>query len=181
MSCGTESRAFLAWFLENYYCLEEIEVDDALCDGHADKGIDGIYLNEQLRQIDIFQVTLFSANQKTQGDAKLKQFVGAISQFNTASNAEAIIASGNEELKAIAKRIKLVDHIADGYEVRGIYITNGTADDSAKTYLATQPSLILYDGIRLQNEFVTINRTDPIASPKSFDIVGVPSFAFGWD
>jgi hypothetical protein len=28
----TDSQAFLAWFLENYYRLEETEVDDSICD-----------------------------------------------------------------------------------------------------------------------------------------------------
>jgi len=50
---GTESRAFLAWFLENYYRLEETEIYDSVCDGVNDKGIDGIYVNGELRQIDI--------------------------------------------------------------------------------------------------------------------------------
>ncbi|HEY8993227.1 MAG TPA: hypothetical protein VIM71_00965, partial [Lacunisphaera sp.] len=40
---GTESRAFLAWFLENYWRLDETEVFDAVCDGSGDKGVDGIY------------------------------------------------------------------------------------------------------------------------------------------
>jgi hypothetical protein len=46
----TESRQFLAWFLENYYRLEESEIDDCICDGNYDKGVDGVYVNEQLAQ-----------------------------------------------------------------------------------------------------------------------------------
>ena len=44
----TESRQLLAWFLENYYRLEESEVDDCICDGPDDKGLDAIYANETL-------------------------------------------------------------------------------------------------------------------------------------
>jgi hypothetical protein len=44
----TESRALLAWFLENYYRLDEMEVGECICDGRYDKGIDGIYVNDQL-------------------------------------------------------------------------------------------------------------------------------------
>ena len=55
---GTESRAFLAWFLENYYRLDETEIYDSVCDGPNDKGFDGVYVNEQLRQIDMLQVTI---------------------------------------------------------------------------------------------------------------------------
>lgn len=35
----TESRQFLAWFLENYYRLDQMEVSDCICDGQYDKGI----------------------------------------------------------------------------------------------------------------------------------------------
>jgi len=48
MTQRTESRQFLAWFLENYYRLDETELEDCICDGTDDKGIDGIYVNEQL-------------------------------------------------------------------------------------------------------------------------------------
>jgi hypothetical protein len=76
----TESRAFLAWFLENYYRLDEMEVSDSICDGRYDKGIDGIYVNEQLAQVDVFQSTLAHGH-KTLGDTSLKEFAGTMSQF----------------------------------------------------------------------------------------------------
>ena len=41
----TNSTAFLHWFLVNLYRLERIEVDDIVCDGHGDKGIDGVYFH----------------------------------------------------------------------------------------------------------------------------------------
>lgn len=58
----TESRQFLAWFLENYYRLEETEVDDCICDGTDDKGLDGIFVNDQLALIDVFQSRLFTTD-----------------------------------------------------------------------------------------------------------------------
>ena len=44
MKQRTESRQFLAWFLENYYRLEDTELEDCICDGTDDKGIDGVYV-----------------------------------------------------------------------------------------------------------------------------------------
>jgi hypothetical protein len=76
----TESRQFLAWFLENFYRLEEGEIDDCICDGNYDKGVDGIYVNEQLARIDVFQSRIVKGN-KTQGDVGLKEFMGTLSQF----------------------------------------------------------------------------------------------------
>src|SRR6266851_5017176 len=79
----TESRQFLAWFLENFYRLEGSEIDDCICDGSYDKGLDGIYVNEQLAQIDVFQAHLVKGK-KTQGDTSLKEFKGTLSQFEDA-------------------------------------------------------------------------------------------------
>lgn len=175
---GTESRAFLAWFLENYYRLDDVEVYDSVCDGKGDKGVDGIYINEGLRQIDIFQVTLLKAEEKTLGDNKLKGFTGAIAQFSNKSNAELTLSSANAELKAIAKRLGLLDRLSEGFAVRGIFVTNAVADVSATSYLGTQTNLVLFDGIRLKQEYITIEKTDPISSQIEFDISNVPSLPF---
>jgi hypothetical protein len=44
--------------------LEELEVQDSICDGTNDKGIDGIYVNSPAKQVDFFQVTLLKAADK---------------------------------------------------------------------------------------------------------------------
>ena len=51
----TESQAFLNWFLENIYRLDETDADDCLCDKINDKGIDGIYVDLTAEEIHIFQ------------------------------------------------------------------------------------------------------------------------------
>jgi hypothetical protein len=175
---GTESRAFLAWFLENYYRLEDTETYDSVCDGRNDKGIDGIYVNEQLQQIDIFQVTIAQAAAKTLGDTKLKEFSGTIAQFADRAKADKILKTANKELQAIAKREDLLKRIEENYEVRGVFVTNANVDTNGTMYLSTQPNLILYDGLRLKNEFVTIDKTDPIATEFSFDVSGIPTMPY---
>src|SRR5215212_1165992 len=82
MKGRTEARAFLAWFLENYYRLEETEAADSICDGRHDKGVDGIYVNDQIGQIDVFQGSV-AQGKKTLGDTALKEFAGSLSQFKT--------------------------------------------------------------------------------------------------
>ena len=69
----------------------------------------------------------------------------------------------------------ITSRIADGYEVRGIFVTNATPDKSAQTYLGTQKNLVIYDGVRLQNEFVSPNKTEPISVEFSFDVSGQPA------
>ena len=64
----TESAAFLHWFLVNIYRLEQIEVDNIICDGQGDKGIDGIYINDNEGCIDILQSKIVQKDTKTLGD-----------------------------------------------------------------------------------------------------------------
>src|SRR6185503_2235062 len=92
MKGRTESRAFLAWFLENYYRLDETEIYDCICDGNYDKGIDGIYVNDQMCQIDIFQTTV-KQGPKTEGDTGLKEFIGTLSQFKDRSSVKSLEAT----------------------------------------------------------------------------------------
>ncbi len=80
----SESRAFLAWFLENYYRLEESELHDCICDGDSDRGIDGIYVNDHFGQIDIFQARLVQ-KKRTIGDSGVRDFVGTLSQLRNAN------------------------------------------------------------------------------------------------
>ncbi len=178
MKGGTESRAFLAWFLENYYRLDDCELYDSICDGHGDKGIDGIYVNEQLKQIDFFQTTIAKDDSKKQGDNKIKSFAASVVQFSTEKNAETVLAVANPELQALAKRLNLVKRIKEGFDIRGIFITNADADSSAKTFLSTHRNIVLYDGVKLKSEFVTIAKTEPIASKFTFDISGQPTLEF---
>jgi hypothetical protein len=110
---GTETRALLSWFLDNYYRLEDVEIQDAVCDGACDKGIDGIYVNPQLHKIDLFQSTIAKSDERTLGDKKLKQFAGAIAQFSSVANAEATLASANQELVKLAQRTELLKCIQD--------------------------------------------------------------------
>ncbi len=79
----TESTAFLHWFLVNIYRLERIEADDVICDGRGDKGIDGIYINENGGYIDVFQSKIVQRENKTLGDTQLKEFIGSLSQLET--------------------------------------------------------------------------------------------------
>ena len=71
-----ESRAFLAWFLEHYYRLEEPTAQDCVCDGPDDKGVDGIYVDDNLERVDILQARLVHNPSKTIGDRSLRELAG---------------------------------------------------------------------------------------------------------
>jgi hypothetical protein len=49
------SIAFLNWFLEHIYRLDQVSAEDAICDKSNDRGIDGIYVDENQLEIHVLQ------------------------------------------------------------------------------------------------------------------------------
>lgn len=169
----TESRAFLAWFLENYYRLEDFDALDCVCDGPDDRGVDGIYLDENLETVHVFQSKLLQNNARTIGDSSLKEFVGTLAQFNDPSFVEDVAeTTTNYELAALIRERELVEKVKQGYEVRGIFLTNAGSDPSATRYAEGQPNLSVYDRDELQRSYIPEGRTDPISRKIEFDVVG---------
>ena len=161
----TESRQFLAWFLENYYRLEETEVSDCICDGPYDKGVDGLYVDDHLVQIDIFQARI-SKTDKTLGDVALKEFAGTLTQFSEADSVRKVArTTKNKELAALIKEARVAEKIDDGYQVFGVFITNAVRDYNATEFLYSNDTMKLFDADALQCAYVSISRTDPINKP----------------
>ena len=169
----TESRAFLAWFLQHFYRLDEIEVHDCICDGQNDQGVDGIYVNDQLDHVDIFQATI-AQGPKTLGDVNLKEFSGSLSQFLDPVSVRHIRESSkNTELVGILKDNDIESKIARGFKVRGIFLTNMERDHNATSFLNVSPHIVLYDRSELNRSYISINKTGPIQTEISFSIANV--------
>ncbi|NJL55364.1 hypothetical protein HC928_09395 [bacterium] len=152
----TESRAFLAWFLENYYRLDEFDAQDAICDGTDDKGVDAIYVYDNLEAIDIFQCKLFQNNSKTLGESSLRDFIGTLSQFQTATFIEMIEGNTtNVELAGLLREQKVAEKVRQGYSVRGVFLTNVIGDQSTRQYLAGHANVQLFDAPELQKLYVS--------------------------
>ncbi|HMD86575.1 MAG TPA: AIPR family protein [Terriglobia bacterium] len=182
VSQRTESRQCLAWFLENYYRLEETEIDDCICDGIDDKGIDGIYVNEQLAQIDVFQSRIKTKPAKTLGDTDLREFYGSLSQFNSERSVRNLEATtGNKELRRTLKDNEIAKKVGENYKVSGIFLTNAKRDGNAIHFLKSATNIILYDEIELEKSYVAIDKTEPISTSVNFDIKGMPymDYPFG--
>jgi hypothetical protein len=110
----TESRQFLAWFLENFYRLEESEVEDSICDGNYDKGVDGVYVNEQLSQIHVFQGRIVKGP-KTLGDVSLKEFMGTVGQFDDERSVRNMQeTTKNAELSGLLQAHDIAAKVAEG-------------------------------------------------------------------
>lgn len=167
----TESRAFLAWFLEHYYRLEHDTAQDAVCDGRDDKGIDGIYVDDNLEIVDVFQSKLFQNPNRTLGDSFLMQFAGTLTQFADPQNVQAIAdTTENIQLRNLIETEEVVRKLRDGYAVRGVFVTNAKNDPVAELFLAGQSSITLYNATRLQQLYVPLGPVDPIQMPVSFDV-----------
>jgi len=169
----TESRAFLAWFLEQYYRLEETDAQDSVCDGTDDKGVDGVFVDDNFERVDIFQSRLVQNNAKTLGDTQLKEFVGTLAQFRDPSRLQKMVQkTTNHEFRNLMVNGHVADKLAKGYSLRGVFITNATRDANAVAYLAGQPNLLLYDAQELQAKYIPSGPTPLISGSASFDIFG---------
>ena len=77
----SESASFLIWYLENYYRLDTLEAVDSVCDQKGDKGVDGIFVNDNDSTITVFQAKISQSSNTTIGDASLREFAGTLKQF----------------------------------------------------------------------------------------------------
>ena len=171
----TESRAFLAWFLENVYRLDPTEAEDCVCDGPDDKGVDGVYVDQDNSRIDIFQAKISHNDAKTIGDTTLKALVGTLAQFESQTTTEALQQStSNVELKHRLEDGKVANLIGQGWSVRGVLVTNSPMDNNASSYLnlGASPRLAVYDRKATRSAYISSDHVRPRAGPTAFDTFG---------
>jgi hypothetical protein len=175
VSGRTESTAFLHWFLVNLYRLDPMEVDDIVCDGHGDKGIDGIYINNNEELIDVFQSKIVQRENKTLGDSQLKEFIGSLDQLTTEEGLESLCSTSNQQLKNL-----LIEHketlISSEYSIRGIFVTNADKDSNADSLLdatASSIKLEVWDKYFISQMYVASAKAIRATSELSFDVFGL--------
>ena len=168
-----ESAAFLMWYLEKYYRLDKQEAIDSVCDNNGDKGVDGIYVNESLGTIDIFQSKIVQSVKKTIGDTVLKEFFGTLSQFENESKLQELLDSaGKAEVASLIKRLDLLNKI-EAYQVRGIFIANTDLSSDGETYISITEDLDFIGKTELENEYISDKKELNIQPETSFDISGL--------
>jgi hypothetical protein len=147
----TQSAALLAWFLHTVWRLDPEDIDDAICDGPGDKGIDGLVVNEDLREITLFQSKHRLRADHGQGDRDLRDLVGAAACFERPEAVDALINSQpNAELLRLLQRNDIRTKVADGSHVsRTVFVTNGVLNHDGSGYVAAMagrlPSLDVWD------------------------------------
>jgi len=173
------SRSFLNWFLENIFCIDDTSADDAICDGHQDKGIDAIYVDELNEEVIIFQSKTVESANKTIGDTSLKEFAGTLRQLSTIENIELMEnGNANETLKKLIGDLKLKIKIKNGFVVKGIFITNALADQNAIEYLSSNDSIKLFDKKKIVEVHIDFEKQGGIKDDFSFNCSHVTPLNF---
>jgi AIPR protein len=167
----------MAWYLENYFHLDETEIQDAICDRSFDKGFDAVYVNKMTERIYAFQNELSkSQGHAVIGDTALKEFYGSLTFLQNGDSVRMLETSVqiNDELKKLLRREKIAEKVESGYEIRGIFLTNRYRNDDAKDYLKHCPIITLVDIPELQQNYVPIDEVISIETPITFNIKSLP-------
>lgn len=168
----TESASFLIWYLENYYRLDSLEAVDSVCDQRGDKGVDGIYVNDNDMTINIFQSKISQSSDSTIGDTLLKEFYGTLSQFSDQNSITNLINTGGDaEVVELVKRLDLINKIKT-HNLQGVFVANIDIDANGLAYLNTTSIISFIGKTQLTNTYISHERTIPIHVPVQFDIVG---------
>ncbi len=132
----TESSAFLVWYIKNFFRLEETEAIQSVCDSINDKGIDGIFLDEDEEQIYIFQSKFSPLSGRDQGDVDIREFISTKEWFKDNSSLKSLLDStASSELKSLIQGLNLTELEIKDFEIRLIFVTNKNFDTNAKEFL----------------------------------------------
>jgi hypothetical protein len=168
----TESAAFLIWYLENYLRLDQIQAVDSVCDQKGDKGVDGIYINEDSNTIEIYQSKISQKKVSSIGDTSLKEFEGTLNQFKDADSIRNLMKSaGKADVAHLIARLDL-ENIIDDYDVKGVFLSNTNLDSNGSDYLKNNASIKFVGKKELVDTFISSSRNARISKPATFDISG---------
>lgn len=132
----TESAAFLIWFLEVLYRLDDTEAQDAVCDRRHDAGMDAIVVSDNSKEIAVFQAKRAKTLPATLGDTDLKDFVGSLAQIASEAAVKKLISTTkNDELKKLLIDGDVASKVAAGYKIRPIFVCNIAANTDASNYI----------------------------------------------
>lgn len=165
-----DNSAFLIWFLKNIFCLGEQESVDSVCDGPRDKGIDGIWIDEDEEEIYIFQSEFSPNDDRNSGDTKIREFSGINTWFTSETQVNLLLVGLiNLELKQRLTLLKISDKIARGYTVNYVYVTNKIFDQNANEYLSTT-TIDAFDNNAIFDKYTYMVETDVANTPKTLSL-----------
>lgn len=159
-----DTAAFLIWFLINYFRIEHQGAIDCVCDQTNDKGIDGIYADEEEEVLYLFQSKFSPRDTQRQGDNDIKNFIGARHWFeNEDTVRELLNSTASHELKSMVQRFRIIDRTH--FKLISVFVTNKHFNRHAKEYISVTPDLETYDSKKLFQEY-TYFADEEISTPK---------------
>jgi hypothetical protein len=169
---SNESRAFLKWFLINYYRLDEDIAEFHICDNPNDKGIDGIYTDDFSNIIFVFQSKYSPKGGADQGDSDLRNFYGVKAWFESPANIESLDNTiANQELKDMVNRLEISTKIEQGWTIVQVFVTNKTFNRDAQDYLSVAgEDYEAWDFIKLFNAYTYAGKDIPVEDKFSFSL-----------
>jgi hypothetical protein len=168
----SESASFLIWYLQNYYRLDPLEAVDAVCDQSQDKGVDGVFVNDNDQTITVFQSKISQKSNSSIGDASLRTFAGTLSQFQSAEKINNLVATaGDAQVARLLKRLDVVNKIAT-HELRGEFLANIDIDQNGRDYLNGDDRITFIGKAKLVSSYISDKRDLPVHAQASFDIFG---------
>jgi len=172
----TESASFLIWYLENYYRLDPLEAVDSVCDQPGDKGVDGIYVNDNDNTIHIFQSKISQNKNSYIGDAYLRAFRGTLSQFSDEDSIENLITTGGEaNVVRLLKDLDLLNKVkTKTHDILGVFISNVDIDANGQSFLNTTPEITFIGKTMMVSTYISDERTTPVPAAAIFDVSGFP-------
>lgn len=168
----SESASFLMWYLEKYYRLDRLDAVDSVCDQRGDRGIDGIFVNDNDQTITVFQARISQRVGRTIGDSSLREFAGTLTQFSDPDSVKNLIdTAGSPQLAALAKRIDLLSRLAT-HDIRGEFVANVEIDQNGADFLRNAQSIKFVGRSSLISTYISQDREIPENPAVSFDIAG---------
>ncbi|HEU0209184.1 MAG TPA: AIPR family protein [Candidatus Binatia bacterium] len=168
----SESGSFLIWYLENYLRLDSVDAVDAICDQSGDKGIDGVYINEDSGTVEVYQSKISQKAGRTIGDTLLKEFAGTLKQFESAGTLHNLVKSaGKADVARLIERLDLIGKVGD-YAIKGVFISNADLDSNGEAYLGSHDGIRFVGKTELTKTFISASRDARITKPALFDVSG---------
>ena len=143
-----------------------------MCDQPGDKGVDGIYLNEDANTIEIYQSKISQKKTKTIGDTLLKEFAGTLKQFESTKTLNNLVASaGKADIAKLVVRLDLANKVGD-YDIRGVFISNSDLNQNGADYLKSHTGIRFIGNSELAATFISAERDTRIRKAAAFNVSG---------
>ncbi|CAM3691365.1 AIPR family protein [Litorimonas haliclonae] len=162
-------KKFLRWFLLYVLGIDETAADDAICDGPNDKGIDGIFVDDDNEDIIFMQSKVKERSKSKIGDKFIREFHGSYSHLNTSKTIKKFMeGTPNQDLAKLINDKKIGELIDRGYTVKSMFITNSELNTVGKEQVALHPEMQIFDGERIAEQYLGNDKVSGVTGKFEF-------------